>query len=462
MQRDSRIATDPAVQAAVDRVSAELHTLVALLTSSPPHASAIADTIVAVEGAGRLMDAARIVVAAPLARDNVAAERLGFAGSVAAVSTLAQTSERTARTRLSLADGITPDLSVSGAPLPPAHVAVAEALLTGRLGVEAATLISRELDSVAPRVPAEPRAVAETMMVNLACGFDPTGQQQLPPVSIDYLSAEIRTIGAAVDPDGALPREERAAHGRSVRVGKQDDDGLFPVRARLVPEIKDLLVGLIEAHRRSPRFIDANDPDEIYSDPFDTRTPDQRRHDALAEILIAAAAVEGAPQLNGQPVTVLVTVRQNDLNDPDGLTSDPIGTMAGSEFPVSREQVDRFIDAGGFRTVTLTPQGAIVGISSPQRCFTPSQTMTIAARDGYRCSAPGCTSPHTALQVHHVIAHRDGGATTTGNGILLCYWHHRRVDDGPWEYRMVDGLPEVRGPGIPQFRRVRPDAARAA
>jgi hypothetical protein len=106
--------------------------------------------------------------------------------------------------------------------------------------------------------------------------------------------------------------------------------------------------------------------------------------------------------------------------------------------------------------------GAVAGISSPERCFTGNQTLAIAARDGYACSAPGCTTPHTALQVHHVIPWRQGGSTVTGNGILLCYWHRRRVDDGPWHYRMVDGLPEVRGPGIPEWRRLRPDLARAA
>jgi hypothetical protein len=97
----------------------------------------------------------------------------------------------------------------------------------------------------------------------------------------------------------------------------------------------------------------------------------------------------------------------------------------------------------------------VVGISSIQRCFTPAQRLAIAARDGHRCLAPGCTSPHFSLQVHHVVPDRLGGPTTTGNGILLCFWHHLRVDDGPWEYRMCGGLPEIRGPGIPEWTAAR-------
>ena len=439
---------------AAERAAESIAQLVSVVESSDCD---LPESIAAVEAAGRLMDAARVLAVAPLARSPLEAERLGFASATAAVATLAQTSERAARSRLLLADAVSPDLSVSGAPLPARHSAVASALLEGRLGVEAASLISRELDKSASRVPVEAREVAESVMVNLACGLDPTGEQHLPPASVDYLTSEIRTIGAAIDPDGALPREERATQRRAVWIGKADDDGLVPFGGRLLPEVGGLLLGLLEAWRRSPRFVEAD-----ALGIGETRTVDQRRHDAFAEVLTAATAADETPQLNGRPVTVLVTVAAADLARPDGLDSDPIGTMAGSPFPVSRIQVERFVDVSGYRRVSLSPAGAIVGISSSERCFTGNQTLAIAARDGYVCSAPGCTTSHTALQVHHVIPWREGGPTITGNGILLCYWHHRRVDDGPWRYRMANGLPQVRGPGIPEWRRLRRELARAA
>lgn len=225
-----------------------------------------------------------------------------------------------------------------------------------------------------------------------------------------------------------------------------------------MPELGVLILRLLEAWRRSPRFEDS-ESDSANDFPPDPRTPDQRRHDALAEILMAAAGAEDAPRLNGRQVSVLVTVSGDDLFREGGLDSDPIGTMSGSDFPVSRAQVDRFIDAAGYREVVLTPLGAIQGMRSPERCFTGPQALAIAARDGERCFTPGCTSPHTALQVHHVVPWREGGKTVTSNGILLCYWHHRRVDDGPWQYRMVRGVPEVRGPGMPEWQRAGASAA---
>ena len=445
-----------AALAAAQRASAELAALVAVLGEGTT--AAAPEVIAAVEAAGRLMDAARVLATAPLAHSAVEAEKLGFASSVAAVATLAQVSERTARSRLSLAQSVSGDTSLTGAELPPAYPRVASALTAGHLGIDAAALITRELDKSVHRVGAEARAAVEDIMVNLGTGFDPTGRHAVPPISVDYLTHEVRTLGAMIDPDGARPREERADQRRAVWTGSADDDGLIPFGGRLEPELGMLFLGFIEAWRRSPRFTDASEP----WGADDSRTPAQRRHDAFGEMLIAATAAEGAPQLGGQPVTVLVTVSADDLANPEGRDSDPIGTMAGSPFPVSRRRVEQFIDGNGYREIQLAPAGAVIGIGSPERCFTPKQTLGIAARDGYRCSTPGCTTPHTALQVHHVVPWREGGKTTTSNGILLCYWHHRRVDNGPWQYRMVDGLPHVRGPGIPEWTRLHSDLAYAA
>jgi len=298
--------------------------------------------------------------------------------------------------------------------------------------------------------------VAEKMMVGLATGVSPTGELMVSTVSVDYLASEIRQVTATADPDGARPREERAMRRRDFRLGKPDEDGLVPASGRLLPEIGVLLAGMLEAQRRSPRFVDseatlmsADDiADSTDSLSRDRRTPGQRRHDALAEIVAAAATADAAPRLDGLPVTTLVTVSAADLANQNGLDSDAIGTMAGSPFPISRRTIERFIDAGGYRVVTLDDNGAVTAISSPQRCFTPLQRLGMAGRDGFGCITPGCTSPHFMLQAHHVIPDRDDGPTALDNGVLICYWHHLIVDTGPWQYLMINGMPYVRGPGI--------------
>lgn len=179
-------AQAPAVLDAVSRVSSELRSLLALLGAAAPCPEAIA----AVEAAGRLMDAARVRVAAPLVRDALGAEHLGYASAVAAVASLAQVSERTAQARLALAREIAPDLSTSGAPLAPARPHLAEAIATGEVGLDAALLVARQLNAVAARVPADALEAAERIMVNMASGRDATGERDLPPVSVDHLATD--------------------------------------------------------------------------------------------------------------------------------------------------------------------------------------------------------------------------------------------------------------------------------
>ncbi|MGX5681974.1 DUF222 domain-containing protein [Schumannella luteola] len=415
-----------------------------------------ADGVVAVEEIGRVVDAARVRVAGGL--DAAAAEALGFASPVAAVATLARVSEKTARARLTVAAVTRVDRSLTGAEVP-ARLPVLAASLE-RVGLDGAELITRQLGAVQPHVEAGLLAATERVLVNLASGLDASGSHPLVPESVTSLAGQFSLITAAIDPDGARPREERARRRRSFRAGSPDADGLVPVAGLLMPEVGSVLLGLMEAHRRTPRFTE--NPEPADDDPTDTRTPEQRRHDTLATIIAAAARAADAPTLDGMPVTVVVTTTLQDLADEDGRAGDPIGTMAGSPVPVSRASIERFIDNNGFRVVTLTATGAAFGISTPKRCFIPTQRLMIAARDGNRCSVPGCTSPHYALQVHHVIPWRHGGPTHTNNGILLCYWHHHTVDTGPWKWRMTDGLPEIRGPGIPDWTPIGNTARRIA
>jgi 5-methylcytosine-specific restriction endonuclease McrA len=49
----------------------------------------------------------------------------------------------------------------------------------------------------------------------------------------------------------------------------------------------------------------------------------------------------------------------------------------------------------------------------------------VLVRDGHRCTR--CGSPE-GLEVHHVIAAADGGATTMENLIVLCGDCHREVE----------------------------------
>jgi hypothetical protein len=49
----------------------------------------------------------------------------------------------------------------------------------------------------------------------------------------------------------------------------------------------------------------------------------------------------------------------------------------------------------------------------------------VFARDGWRCTAPGCTS-YRNLHGHHIRFRSRGGGDELANQITLCAWHHLR------------------------------------
>ena len=89
--------------------------------------------------------------------------------------------------------------------------------------------------------------------------------------------------------------------------------------------------------------------------------------------------------------------------------------------------------------------GQVVAIGTTGRIFTALQRRAIVLRDR-ECLIPGCHTPATWCELHHVREWADGGPTHTSNGVALCWHHHRTLDTSGWQIRMSRGVPEIRGP----------------
>jgi hypothetical protein len=50
----------------------------------------------------------------------------------------------------------------------------------------------------------------------------------------------------------------------------------------------------------------------------------------------------------------------------------------------------------------------------------------VSARDGWRCTVPGCTG-YRNLQNHHIVFRSVGGSDDLANRTTLCVWHHLRL-----------------------------------
>lgn len=264
---------------------------------------------------------------------------------------------------------------------------------------------------------------------------------------------QVKAFILAIDPDGARPAEVRARRQRKVNIGQETEDGLIPVSGLLTCEVGATLKRLLDAHARRVAFP-RDESDDAPCAPSDDRSPSQRRHDALADVLSAAVRVEDAPELAGSSPAITVTVTAESLESDNG-----VGYIDGQATPVSRDTIERLIDSRGLQMVTLNAAGRVLSLGSAQRCFTASQRRAITARDG-GCVIPGCTTPAGWCEAHHVIPWRDGGPTHTDNGVLLCWGHHQRIDTGPWRLSMPDGVPHVCGPGHPEWTPTTPARSR--
>jgi hypothetical protein len=163
-------------------------------------------------------------------------------------------------------------------------------------------------------------------------------------------------------------------------------------------------------------------------------------HDAFASILTVAAASGQMPTIGGAAPTLTVAVREPDLRSSTGVAH-----IDGIDEPVPLSVARHIGCTGTIQRVTSDTRGRITAIETTDRVFNASQRKAITLRDG-GCVIPGCHVRAIWCEIHHVTEHARGGPTSTDNGVLLCFHHHRTIDTSGWQIRMNHGTPETRGP----------------
>jgi hypothetical protein len=344
------------------------------------------------------------------------------------------------------AKGVALGESLSGGPLPALLPAMRPVLLEGEVGIDGLIAVSGPLEAMSQRVPLESLRVADAVLAAEASGTGPDGA---PPACADLLRVQAQAWAAALDQDGAEPKEEQAMRMRGVTLGVARD-GVVPLRGSLLPEVAAQFQRICDAIG-SPRVGDGADnggsvafrpdgegaPGGVADDP---RTSAQKRHDALATALSVAASSEHLPTIGGAAPTLVISVRAEDLAADTGWVH-----VDGIDEPVSVRAAAHAGCAGVIQRVLLGENGRILRIGIEERVFNRHQRRAIALRDG-GCIIPGCGVRAAWCEIHHVTDHAEGGPTHTDNGVLLCWNHHRFINHGGWKIRMNRGAPEVMAP----------------
>jgi hypothetical protein len=219
------------------------------------------------------------------------------------------------------------------------------------------------------------------------------------------------------DPDSARDRYQAAVKDRRIVI-EATPDGTAHLHAFDLPPHRATAITrrLNHAARRQH--------------PNDERSMDQRRADALMDLL------EGKDVATGGAIHLTVDVDTlAALNDHPGELNGYGPVIADIAHQVAQQQADaewRF-------TVTDPETGELVVDGITRRRPTAAMRRTVEARD-QTCVFPGCRMPAVDCDFDHTRRWTDGGETSEDNSAPLCRHNHIHKDHLGWSYtRLPNG-----------------------
>jgi hypothetical protein len=235
--------------------------------------------------------------------------------------------------------------------------------------------------------------------------------------------------------EAAAERERYESRALSVF---PDDDGMYVIRGRLMPEVGALLMRAIEAAG-----------DALYHESHAAssagtgREAAQRRADALGLLAERAlAAGFGNPVPSGGvsieashdvPISGTRAERYQVILHVESATLIADGEPGRAELEdgvrVSAETSRRLTCDASVVKVTRGSGGSVLDAGRKTRTISPALRRALEVRDR-GCRFPGCGLRFT--DAHHVHHWADGGATSLANCLLLCAYHHTLVHEGGW------------------------------
>ena len=339
-------------------------------------------------------------------------------------------SSKDANRRLDQAAELGPRTSLTGEKLEPVLPNVAAAQAKGRLGAEHVAKIRLFFHKLPDHVDLETRIHAEAQLAQLASDFDP-----------DYFTKAAHRLFTLLDQDGEYTDRDRRRR-RGLTIGKQGTDGMTPISGNLDPEARATLDAVL-TKLAAPGMCNPEDSTPCVSGrptkeqiDADTRTVNQRNHDALIAMGRIALMSKKLGHLNGLPVTVILSTTVDELEKGTGHAVSASGVLV----PMSD-----FIRLGAHAYKCLAvfgKNGEALHLERTRRTASPAQRIMLIARD-HGCTAPGCTKPADRTQVHHAAKDwADGGKTNIDDLALACGPDNRKVKPGGWTTRRRNGRTE--------------------
>jgi hypothetical protein len=172
----------------------------------------------------------------------------------------------------------------------------------------------------------------------------------------------------------------------------------------------------------------------------DTRTPAQRRADALGEICRQWLDTGERPSVGGERPHLTVTVAAEALKAGTGTGElDHVG-------PVGLEAVRTLSCDASLMRVVMNGRSEPLDVGRRTPVVSAALRRAVIVRDRH-CRFPGCDRPQAWCDAHHVVHWAEGGRTSLSNLLLLCRRHHGMVHrPGGFGLELVEGRPVFRRP----------------
>ncbi len=172
---------------------------------------------------------------------------------------------------------------------------------------------------------------------------------------------------------------------------------------------------------------------------YDTRTPGQRRADALTEICRRVLTHGDAPVNGGERPQVSVIV-------PLATIEQRVGAQPGElawTGPVSPELVRQMLCDAAVTRIVVDGTSQPLDVGRATRAVPAGMRRAVMIRDRH-CQWPDCDVPAVWCDCHHIQHWAGGGHTTITNLIMLCGYHHTRLHaTGMTILRRPDGRTEI-------------------
>jgi hypothetical protein len=246
--------------------------------------------------------------------------------------------------------------------------------------------------------------------------------ERVLPTAVDQSSSQFRAkLQRAVL--SAAPKRAEELHALAVADRKvatrPDEHGTGTLWARLAaPD----LVRVGDAIRdRADAYLAEN--------PTDVRTCDQRRADALVDLIVNNAKRRGTGKRRGPivQVTVALTTLLGDNDQP--------AELAGyGAIPASLARRIAADPTGTWRRLVTDPLGHLIDYGRRRYKPPPDLDEFIRGRD-QACAFPHCNRPAADCELDHVLAWADGGETNQDNLTPLCASHHHLKHDHGWKLK---------------------------